>query len=141
MGQVVGGELLGAEALDAPVVHGGGEIPIANVDGQHRAALRGHDLPSCAGGEGDDAVAGPVRRIPDHQLGTGQLPELVPCRASPAVQLGHVGPAPGVHGGRRTLSDIGRPSGDDRVQRRVPIGRHGDATGAGVPDHGRLHVA
>ena len=78
VGQVGGVELVGAEALEAPVVHGGGQLAAADVDGQHRAALRGHDLPAGTGGQGDDAVPGPVAGLADDQLLARQPSELAP---------------------------------------------------------------
>jgi len=134
-------ELVAGEALQPPIVHGGGQLPALDVDGEHGAALRGHDLPTGARGQGHDAVPGPVAGGSDDKLLARQPAEALPCDTAPLVQLGHVGPPPGVHGRGHALGHVGGPAGDHGVERRVPVRRHGDATGAGVPGHGLVDLA
>jgi len=83
VGQVVVAEVVAGEALEAPVVHGGGQLGAGHVDGDHRAALRRHDLTSGAGGQGHDAVPGPVADVADGQFGPAQAPHLLPAPGGP----------------------------------------------------------
>ena len=99
VGQVGGVEVVAGEALVAAVGHGGGQLSALDVDGEHGARLRGDDLAVGPRGQGDDAVAGPVAGLADGQLLAGRGgPCCLPGQAAPAVELGHVGPPPGVHG-------------------------------------------
>src|SRR5438067_6382219 len=128
VGESVPAHLLGTEVLHAAVVHVGSELAGAGVDGEDHAAFRGHDLAAGAGGEGDDAVAGPVPTPAGGlDLGAGEAARSFPADAGRLVERLHVGPAPGVDGGVALCEGVGGPRVRGVGDGAVSIGRHGDA--------------
>ncbi len=93
-------------------------------------------LPSRAGGQGDDPVPGPVGGPAGaDQLGAGQPSRGLHPSPGPAVELGHVGPPPGVQTRLVAGGHVGRPGVDGGLQGLVPGGDGVDPALLRVPRH------
>ena len=120
--------MLGAQAGLAAVVGPQHERTAGHVDGLDRGPLGGDQAAVRAGGQGDDAVAGPV----GGPAGAGELRAGEPSRGlhpgpGAAVELGHVGPPPGVQARLMAGRHVGRPGVDGGLQGVVPGGDGVDA--------------
>ena len=125
----------------AAVVGAQDERTALGLDRFYCGPLRGDQGAGRPRGQGDDAVTGPVAGpARADELRTGQPAGGLHPRPSAAVELGHVGPAPGVQPCLMTISGVGRPGVHRPLQGVVPAVQSVDTALRRVPVDGLADV-
>ena len=135
--EAVGPKFFTGEGELAAVVGAQDERTAVGLDCFYCGPLRGDQGAGRARGQCDDAVAGPVAGpARADELRTGQPAGGLHPRPSAAVELGHVGPAPGVQPCLITISGVSRPGVHRPLQGVVTTVQGVDTAVPGVPVDG-----